>query len=192
MKDHFISVYQARYATYFVPKYLYNDTVNKSTNFYKTTFPSDSIFTKAYACTSNDQIDNLTSKFNTQYRACIGSLICFLYTRVDLSFAVHKLSKFSSNPGKENFERLVHLLRYIRYNKTLGFNYYADMNVVPVSYLLIQAIIKTDNQLMVFSYSIWQYCPEIGRIIRAYIIFYQGVPINHGTHVPGPVAQSSS
>ena len=27
---------------------------------------------------------------------------------------------------------------------------------------------------------------------RAYIIFYQGGPIDHGTHVPGPVAQSSA
>ena len=31
-----------------------------------------------------------------------------------------------------------------------------------------------------------------GRSIGAYIILYQGGPINHGTHVPGPVAQSSS
>ena len=28
--------------------------------------------------------------------------------------------------------------------------------------------------------------------IGAYIIFYQGGPIDHGTHVPGPVAQSSA
>ena len=41
-----------------------------------------------------------------------------LSTRVDLSFAVHKLAKFSVNPGKVNFEGLVHLLRYIRDNKT--------------------------------------------------------------------------
>ena len=26
--------------------------------------------------------------------------------------------------------------------------------------------------------------------MRAYIIFYQGGPIDHGTHVPGPVAES--
>ena len=43
-----------------------------------------------------------------------------LSTRLDLSFSVHKLAKFSSNPGKLDFEGLVHLLRYIRENNTLG------------------------------------------------------------------------
>ena len=37
-----------------------------------------------------------------------------------------------------------------------------------------------------------QDCPDTGRSTGAYIIFYQGGPINHGTHVPGPVAQSSA
>ena len=41
-------------------------------------------------------------------------------TRVDLSFSVQNLAKFSANPGKVHFEELVHLLRYIKENKTLG------------------------------------------------------------------------
>ena len=45
---------------------------------------------------------------------------------------------------------------------------------------------------MDFSDSSWQDCPDTGRITGAYIIFYQGGPIDHGTHVPGPVAQSSA
>ena len=58
---------------------------------------------------------------------------------MDSSFAVHKSEKFSANPGKVNLEGLIHLLRYIRDNKTLGLKYYADMNDAPVSDLLIQA-----------------------------------------------------
>ena len=45
---------------------------------------------------------------------------------------------------------------------------------------------------MAFSHSSWQYCPDTGRSTGAYIIFYQGGPIVHGTHAPGPVAQSSA
>ena len=66
-------------------------------------------------------------------------------TRVHLSFAVHKLEKFSANPGIVYFEGLVHLLKYIRENRTLGFKYYANINDAPVSDLLRQASIKTDN-----------------------------------------------
>ena len=78
------------------------------------------------------------------------------------------------------------------YNKTLGLNYYADMKDAPLSKMLRQAIIKTENQLMSFSDSSWQYCPDTGRSKGAYIMFYQGKPVDHGTHVPGPFAQSSA
>ena len=72
-------------------------------------------------------------------------MVYFLYTRVDFSFAVLKLAKFSSNPGKVHFESLVNLLRYIRDYNTLGFKNYADMNDAPVYDLLRQASIKTEN-----------------------------------------------
>ena len=75
---------------------------------------------------------------------------------MDLSFAVHNLAKFSTNPGKVHFEGLVHLLRYIRDNKTLGLKYYADLNDAPVTDLLRQASIKTKNHLMAFYDSSWQ------------------------------------
>ena len=103
---------------------------------------------------------------------------------------MHKLAKFSSNPGKVHFEGLVHLLRYIRYNKTLGLKYYAYMNDASVTYLLIQASIKTENHLMAFYDYIWKKIPDNGRSTGSYIIFYQVGPIYHGTNVPGPVAQS--
>ena len=104
---------------------------------------------------------------------------------------MHKLTKFSSNSGKLHFESLVHLMRYIRDNKTLGLKYYYDINDAPVSDLLIQDSIKTDNQLVDFSDYSCKYCPDNVRSTGAYIILYQGAPIHHGTHVPGLVAQSS-
>ena len=58
------------------------------------------IFTKADLFISDEQVEKLTREFNIHYRACIGSLIYLLSTRVDLSFAVHKLESSSSNPGK--------------------------------------------------------------------------------------------
>ena len=154
--------------------------------------PAGTIFTKDDVSTSDEKFEKLTRDYNIHYRACIGSLIYLLSTRVDLSFSVHKLAKFSANPGKVNFEGLIHLLRYIRDNKTLGLKYYEDLNDAPVTDILRQANIKTKNHLMDFSDSSWQDCPETGRSTGAYIIFYQGGPIDHGTHVPGPVAQSSA
>ena len=94
--------------------------------------------------------------------------------------------------GKVHFEGFIHLLRYIRDNKTLGLKYYADINYSLVTDILRQANIKTKNNLMDFSVYSWKDCPDTGRSTGAYIIFYQGGPIYHGTHVPVPVSQSSS
>ena len=45
---------------------------------------------------------------------------------------------------------------------------------------------------MDFSDTSWQDCPDTERSIGAYNILYQGGPIDHGIHVPGPVAQSNA
>ena len=66
------------------------------------------------------------------------------------------------------------------------------MNDTPVSDLLRQDSIKTENHLMVFSDSSWQDFPDTDRSTGSYTIFYQGGPIYHGTHVPGPVSQPSA
>ena len=187
MKDHSISVYQSRYATSIVDDYLDTATVKtvKKVIYYKK-------FTKADASTSDDQVEKLTREFNIHYGDCIGSLIYLLYTRVYLSFALQKLERFSSNTGKVHFEGLIHLLRYIRDNVTLGLNCYTDMKDSLLYDLLRQANIKNENQLMALSDYSWQDFPDTGRSTGACIIFYQDVPINHATHVPGQVSQSST
>ena len=91
IKDHYISVDQDRYSTSIVAKYLHSATVKTITNVYNTTLPSDMIFTKSDASTSDEQVKRLTRELNTHYRACIISLIYLLSTRVDLSSAAHKL-----------------------------------------------------------------------------------------------------
>ena len=121
------------------------------------------IFTKEDVSTSDEQVDKLTRAFNIHYRACIGLLIYLLSTIVELICAVNKLETFSGNPGKVHFEGLIHLLRYIRDNKTLGLKYYADLNDAPVTDILRQSSIKTNNHLMSFSDSSWQDFPDTGR-----------------------------
>ena len=59
-----------------------------------------------------------------------------IHYKSGLNFSVHKLAKFSANPGKVHFDGLVHLLRYIGDNKTLVLKYYADLNDAPVTDLL--------------------------------------------------------
>ena len=52
--DHSIYVDQARYDTSIVAKYLDTAKVKASTKFYKTALPSDMVFTKSDASSSDD------------------------------------------------------------------------------------------------------------------------------------------
>ena len=104
----------------------------------------------------------------------MGSLIHFLSTRVDLFFELYKLEKFSSSAGKLHVEGLVQLLRYIRDKNNLGFKYYANIEDAPLYEILRQAIINTENQLMVLSDSIWKDCPYTGISTGEYFVIYQG------------------
>ena len=45
---------------------------------------------------------------------------------------------------------------------------------------------------MVLPDSRWKDCPDIGRSTGAYIVFYQGGPIDHCTHVLGQVDKYSA
>ena len=62
----------------------------------------------------------------------------------------------------------------------MGLKYYADMKYAPLSDLLMQASIKTEKQLMVLYDSSWNDFTDTGRSSGAYIIFYQGEPIDNG------------
>ena len=86
-------------------------------------------------------------------------------------FCSSQVGKISSNPGKVNFEGLVHLLRYITYKNNLGLRYYAKIEDAPLSDLFRQASIKTETQSMVLSDSRCYDCLDTGRIIGAYIYF---------------------
>ena len=68
---------------------------------------------------------------------------------------------------------------------TLGLKYFADMKNSPLYDMLRQASIKTEKKLTTFSDFSSKYFPETGRSTGSYMIFYQGGPIDHGTHVPG-------
>ena len=57
--------------------------------------------------------------------------------------------------------------------------YYNKIEDAPISDILIQDSIKTQNQLMVLSDSSWKYFPNTGISTGAYIVFYQYGPIDN-------------
>ena len=88
LKDHYISVDQARYDTFIAENYLDTSTIKEDSKIHKTTLPYDIIFTKEYYSTSDEQVYVLPIEYIIHYIACVVSLIYLLSTRVDLFFVV--------------------------------------------------------------------------------------------------------
>ena len=98
MNYHSISVDHARYATSIVSKYLDTSTVKTSAKLYNTTLPSDMIYIKTGASTSDEQIEKLTREFNIYYRAFIGSLIYFVIYKSGFEFCNTQVRKILIKP----------------------------------------------------------------------------------------------
>ena len=66
-----------------------------------------------------------------QYSHIIGRLMYLMdCTRPDITYAVSKLSRFTSNPGENHWKAIVKVLRYLRYTKEYGLYYTNDPDVV--------------------------------------------------------------
>ena len=59
-----------------------------------------------------------------QYSQVIGSLMYLMNgTRPDIAYLVSRLSRYTSNSGKDHWEALVRVLRYLKYTMTYGLHY---------------------------------------------------------------------
>ena len=72
LRNYSISVYQDRYTTSVVAKYLDTNTIKEKSEFHNTTLPHDMIFTKYYAFTIDKQVEALSIEYKINYRVCVG------------------------------------------------------------------------------------------------------------------------
>ena len=59
-----------------------------------------------------------------KYAQTIGSLMYVMNcTRPDITYAVSKLSRYTSNPGLDHWKAIVRVLRYLKYTQNYGLHY---------------------------------------------------------------------
>jgi len=96
------------------------------------------------------------------YKSLIGSLLYFANcTRPDISAAVGQLCRYTHNPGKQHWNALQHLLRYLQGTSDLG--------------ILIQ---PTDLQLVGYSDASWGDNPDDRTSTTGYVFLLGGTPIS--------------
>ena len=79
------------------------------------------------ASSTSQKLDEL--KF--PYASAVGSLMyALMYTRPDIAFAVNILSRFQSNPGKNHWEGVKQVMRYLRRTKSFCLTYKLIYNLI--------------------------------------------------------------
>ncbi|XP_042007450.1 uncharacterized mitochondrial protein AtMg00810-like [Salvia splendens] len=91
----------------------------------------------------------------SKYRRLIGRLLYLCITRPDVTFAVHKLSQYVSNPSDEHWEAAEKILRYLKSSPGHGLFYLSNSKV----------------SLSIFSDADWAACPDTRKSITGYCLF---------------------
>ena len=187
-----ISINQDRYLQSITKRFLTNLRVPDDSRFHPTPLPSTFILTSDDLAPDIDQSEQLQQEFNLDFRACVGCLLYLAYTRPDIIYGVNKLAKCGHRPGETHIRAIIHLLRYLRDHPNYGLQYYSNWTTSPVYKIISDNNITTSTSLISFSDSNWQDDHGTARSTGAYIIFYQGGPVDFSSNLPQPIALSSA
>ncbi|KAL2933792.1 Retrovirus-related Pol polyprotein from transposon TNT 1-94 [Bienertia sinuspersici] len=110
-----------------------------------------------------------------QYRRLVGRLVYLSVTRPELSYAVHTLAQFLSNPLIVHWDAAIRVLRYIKGSPGQG--------------ILLQ---PGDMQLNAFCDSDWAACPLTRRSLTGYFFLLGRSPMSWKTKKQATVSRSSA
>jgi hypothetical protein len=187
-----IELDQSRYCAAIVKKYLDVAGAPKVNRVHSTPLPLEFIPTSDDCSKDETAAKILEGEYNLDFASCIGSLIYLGMTRCDIVHAVNKLAKYTRIPGKNHFEALLHVLRYLRDNTLLGIKFYSELSQAPLVAMLRGQQIEQVHPFFGFSDSSWNDDADTGRSTGCFIIIYMGGIVDHSSNMPEPVALSSA
>jgi hypothetical protein len=142
---------------------------------------------------SKEEMQVLEREFGFHYPSVIGCFIWLLNSLTRVQFAIRKLAKAMSSPGRPHFVAVRHLLHHIRCYPDFGITFYHNPEESPLhKNVIVPLNLDPTPWLHVFSDASFQDCPDTGRSTCGFVIFYQGGVVDSGNAVPDPVSQSSA
>ena len=198
--NHSIVLDQARYmaliSSRFLPQYPTTNITNEDKAKYSSPLPASFVPSKKKQSKNFLEAKELEKEYGFQYSSAIGMLIYLMNTAMTLQYAIRKLAKFNTLPGKDHYKALIHLLHHVRTHRTdFGLKFYSPDDHPPIHALVkqVQPNFNPDEYpLLLFSDSSWQDCIDSSRSTGAYVAYIYGSFVDGASFVPVPVALSSA
>jgi len=127
---------QARYCKSVINRFLEIAGAKKKPRFHNTILPAEFVPSAEDCSKDEETAKNLQVKYGIDLTSCVGALLYLSYTRLDITYAVMKLAKFTRFPGVNHMEALLHLLQYLKCNVYLGLRFYSGISMSPITRLL--------------------------------------------------------
>ncbi|KAL5581466.1 hypothetical protein UlMin_013908 [Ulmus minor] len=104
----------------------------------------------------------------SQYRRLIGRILYLTLSRLDITFAVHKLSQFLAQPRLPHLKVVHHLLRYLKSNPGQGLFFSSSSSLQLRAF---SDAASSSLKLKAFSDSDWGSCLDTRRSVTGFCIF---------------------
>ena len=196
-KDGNILLDQSRYAKSMVTRFAPAFANREPTEHERQKYASPALTTFRYTkddCSENQEaVEQLEHEFGFRFIELIGCFNWLSYTCFEECFAIRKLCKFMSKPGRHHFLAAVHLLHHFRCHPPKPLIYYQDITHAPV-YRLLQAVegFRGYDPFFVVFVDSSHGDNDKGRSTACDIQFLQGGLVDHNSWVPNPIPGSSA
>ena len=155
--------------------------------------PVDCVYSKDNRPNNDEERAEVKKRFTClSMPSAVGSLLyTALNTQGDILWVTNKLAKSCTDPNVKDFEGLLHVFGHLRAFLDYGLKFYADISQSLV-YETCPSHKLPMTDIIGFSDTSWQDCPDIGCSTAGYKIFVQGGLVDVQSTMPVPMALNST
>ena len=196
-KDKNITLDQTRYSKSMVQRFLpnlYEQAVTpKELRKYAAPLSLEAELSMKDCSEDVSEVESLEQEYGFRFIELVGAFNWLSYTCYEEIFAIRKLCRFISKPGRPHFQAALHLLHHFRCHPPRPLIYYHDLQNAPITRMLkeVPEFIDFDPVFVVFADSAHADSDE-GRSTACDLQVYQGGIIDHHSWIPYPVPMSTA
>ena len=176
----------------FLPHFANQEPTEVEVRRYSAPLPFDISLTMDDCSPDKERIEALEQEYGFRYIEAIGALNWLAYTCFEEIYAIRKLCRFMSKPGRPHFQAALHLMQHMRCHPPKALIFFHNVYDSPVAKMLaeVPGFEGQDPTFIIFADSSHADSDQ-GRSTACDLQVLQGGLIDHHSWIPFPIPQSS-